>query len=155
MKKIGVDKPAVQEQLVAKTSNPLHLRLKSEEAGVYELQINSTAEAKKGLLVRLDRPAVRTLPAQGQGYFFVPRDTRAIGVKMSGHAVLLDASGKVVFDNQVDANDIIPVAVPSGSDDQLWYFQGDLIELVGAPPYVAARPEDMLVPEELIKTGPR
>lgn len=151
--KLGDEKPTAHEDLMGSSPQALHLRLEADQAGVYELKVDpgTGAAPGSGVLVRLDCPAVRKLPASEQGYFFVPAQSQALSVTMSGRAVLLDAAGEVMLDKWLDADTTLRIEVPDGSDDQLWFFQGQLKDLVGAPPYVAARPEQMLVPLELVQ----
>jgi hypothetical protein len=145
---VGAAKPLVAETLTGNSSHPIRLSLRAEAQGLYELQIAPAPGAKGGVKIDYDVPGVTGLPASGAGYFFVPRGTVALSITTSGHAVLLDATNRVMLDEQFGKKTTRIVKVPAGSDGQPWYFQGKLEQLDGVPPYVAARREALLAPAE-------
>ena len=87
-------------------------------------------------------------------YFYVPRGTRKVG----GYAThpsgrLLDAQGRtaLAFD-AMDRPGYFSVEVPAGQDGRLWKFEhcaGSRM-LMTVPPYLAARPADLLLPREVV-----
>ena len=87
-------------------------------------------------------------------YFYVPRGTRTVG----GYAThpsgrLVDARGRtaLAFDG-MDRAGYFSVAVPEGQDGRLWKFEhcaGSRM-LMTVPPYLAARPADLLLPREVV-----
>jgi hypothetical protein len=149
--KVGAAEPIAAETLVSESIQPIYLRLPAAEEGVYELKVAPAPGVQQaGVLVQFDAPAVKS-PGAGEGYFFVPKGTKVFSVKTSGHTVILDAAGKVVLDELFDNAAVRAIEVPAGSDNQVWYFQGAITVLNGVPPYIAAHPDAMLAPREVLQ----
>ncbi|MBS3764368.1 MAG: DUF4838 domain-containing protein, partial [Planctomycetes bacterium] len=88
-------------------------------------------------------------------YFYVPKGTKVVGgFTTSTNGVLLNASGKKVFDfGQLDSADYFSVPVSDGEDGRLWKFYrgtGDR-RLMTVPPYLARDEEELLLPREVVE----
>jgi len=149
--KVGEKKPIAQETLVSEDVQPVIVRLRAAAEGLYELKVAAAGKQNQtGIRVNYEVPGV-TSPGVSEGYFFVPRGTEILGVTTSGHAVILDAKGKVMLDEWFDNEAPHVIVVPKGSDNQVWYFQGPMKDFLGIPPYVAGQRDFMLAPAEILK----
>lgn len=95
-------------------------------------------------------------------YFYVPKGTKHVAgwasriaswaPRISGK--LVDPDGQAVIDFSKTEDGWFKTPVKPGQDGKLWKFvdsQGDR-RLVTVPPYLARRPQDLLLPKEVIET---
>jgi len=94
-------------------------------------------------------------------FLLVPKGTKSfvIGLPSVGQArstvrLHLSDGTSVLEDKDVRAGDELSVKVPPGLDGSIWGLELSslrcVIELYGVPPYVAAHPSELLVPEETL-----
>lgn len=88
-------------------------------------------------------------------YFYVPRGTPSVGgftTHLTGR--MRDSEGDLVLDfTTMERTGYFNVPVPEGRDGAFWRFEhcaGDRI-LMSVPPYLAARPADLLLPREVVQ----
>ena len=85
-------------------------------------------------------------------YFYVPKGTKRIGLyAATGGGHLLDPAGKRVLDLGKHSGRFLSAPVSEGMDGKLWKLDhvAGRISLINVPPYLAARPEQLLLPEEI------
>jgi hypothetical protein len=94
-------------------------------------------------------------------YFYVPKGTKIVGGWASRIAnwaprasgKLLDADGREVLDFGKSEEGWFKVPVAKGQDGRPWKFensQGQRL-LMTVPPYLARRPQDLLLPVEVVE----
>lgn len=150
--KVGATQPTAEETFVSSDSVPIYVTKYVATTGLYELKIAPALQGGMSVKFSVNVPCVTKLELGArEGYFFVPRNTQTFGLKCAGHVVLIDAAGRVMFDELLENDSLRNIAVSAGSDGQVWYFQGNLGELFGVPPYVAAKRDAMLAPAELLQ----
>lgn len=102
-------------------------------------------------LPRLDEPLC----------FFVPRGTRAFVLRLhaagtsSSDIRIYGPDGQLLSDEKnLPSGWDISVTVPEGADGKIWAFSlkslRSTIQLLGVPPYVARRPDELIVPREAL-----
>ncbi len=94
---------------------------------------------------------------QWMGYFYVPKGTRLIGLFGGGHGELRDSQNRPHFWLNGRERNFYSVPVPPGEDGKVWkvrYIQGDL-RLLTVPPYFAATPRGLLLPQEVVERDRR
>lgn len=87
-------------------------------------------------------------------YFYVPKGTKFIGAYGQARAGgLYDADGQLVMDFNDRGADYLSIPVPKGQDGRLWKAASPSgrLRLMNVPPYVAGRPEDLLLPVEVVE----
>ena len=86
-------------------------------------------------------------------YFYVPRETKAIGLFGGGHGEVRDSQDRPHFWLNGRAPGFYAVPVPQGEDGKVWrirYGQGS-IRLLTVPPYFARSPRELLLPADVVK----
>ena len=137
------------------------LKLRLPEPGVYRIDLNDGLDSTEvtwpeGQLMSWkmtleDRP--RMLTGRWAMFFFVPSGTARIGLYADiGGGRLVQPDGKKAkdFSGGVPGR-FLSVGVPEGMDGKLWKFEfmAGKISLLNVPPYLAARPDELLLPAEL------
>lgn len=87
-------------------------------------------------------------------YFYVPKGTRVIGAYSEASAGKLhDPTGNPVLDLAQTTDDYVSIEVAEGQDGKLWSVRSlaGRFRLLNVPPYAAAKAEDLLLPEEVVK----
>ncbi|NOY80103.1 MAG: DUF4838 domain-containing protein [Kiritimatiellaeota bacterium] len=90
-------------------------------------------------------------------YFYVPKGTRTLAFHGGEHGEILDSAGRVLFWLNGRQPDFYTVAVPEGEDGAFWrvrYGRG-AVRLLNVPPYFARRPEELLLPPEVVEADRR
>lgn len=155
-------KKVVTEGRLKLDGEPHKLEIKVPEAGLYFFEVDDSAAGWR-MRIEAGRP-VTLLNRRGsrylhlgqmqQMYFYIPKGTRELYYFWSGgpHKVL-GPDGKPIREVKV-SDEVVTVAVPAGADGrcwslsprghgQLWFFN--------APNNVAASPEALLLPRELVR----
>jgi hypothetical protein len=88
-------------------------------------------------------------------YFYVPKGTGTVGgFAGSTTGTMLDSDGNQVFDfTQMEGAGYFKVDVPPGRDGTLWRIKSALgvRRLMTVPPYMAASPQHLLLPREVVE----
>lgn len=144
------------------------LNVKIEKGGVLadfkgRPHVLSAAINPRGNLLRLEKESDRNIPKskgahQTCYYFYVPRGTHDFLVEASVPGrnkvpvTFRTGSGNVIVKEAGDASKECLVPVAEGEDGGVWSLSTDAdrgrIALGGIPPWVATRPENLLVPKE-------
>lgn len=139
------------------------LQLKTAFSGLHRLVVN---DRQAGTSLILPEGIAATLrsspeePAKLTGrwslYFYVPKGTKIVGGFSDGVGSLLDGTGKVVHEFG-KAPGYFSVPVPPGQDGTLWLFRNSIGRrmLMTVPPYLARSPEELLLPEEVVRADAR
>jgi hypothetical protein len=135
------------------------LTLKLPTPGLYRITASdgsdrTTVEFPPELPRVYELSLTRTSPHGGArfGYFYVPRGTTTIGLYSacsSGAIVAPDGKEALKF---TGAADYFAIAVAPGQDGQLWQLRdaSGQLRLLTVPPYLAANPAHLLLPQEVI-----
>ncbi len=89
-------------------------------------------------------------------YFYVPRDTKVIGLFGGGSGEILDPDGGTAFAMEGRKPGYYTFPVPQGQAGKLWKIRraSGAIRLLTVPPYLARSPEELLLPREVVVAGP-
>jgi hypothetical protein len=144
---------------------PHAVELPTPHAGLHWVEAMTLGDRVK---VDIDGPCVLESGIESPGhwpvggwslYFYVPRGTaRVAGYAAEPTGRLLDAEGREVFAFQsLGKPGYFSVAVPRGQDGKAWKFTGVTGQrlLMTVPPFLARRPEDLLLPEEVVERDRR
>ncbi len=97
----------------------------------------------------------RFIVGRDNWYFYVPKGTRVLGAYAdSTGGVIADPAGKTVFSFEDKSfSDYLAIPVPPGQDGKLWSAQriAGKLQLLTVPPYGADRPENLLLPEDVVR----
>jgi hypothetical protein len=85
-------------------------------------------------------------------YFYVPRGTEVLSIYGGNHGEIRDSAGRTVFWLNGREQGEYHVAVPAGEDGRLWSIRygRSAVCLVNVPPYLARRPSELLLPNEIV-----
>jgi len=161
---IGVEKMGFSEvdtAVVPEDQQWHEVRLMAEKRGVYRI---TWSERMTGTQVKWPDDLPRTvLISEGHRkqvsgryswYFYVPKGTGVVGAySQAGGGGLYNAAGEQVFDFKNGETDYISVEVPQGQDGKLWSVRklAGRFRLLNVPPYAAAKADDLLLPQEVLK----
>ena len=135
--------------------------LTAKEPGLHRVVVNDGKDSTKiewpeGLPVSFTstpEDPVNSFYSQWAGYSYVPKGTQVIGFFGGEHGELLDSQGRVVFWLNGRDNNYHSADVPQGQDGRFWwarYVRGPL-HLLTVPPLFARRPQELLLPREVIE----
>ena len=82
-------------------------------------------------------------------YAWVPKGTRTVGLHSSAEGGELRLpDGTRALDLTAPGGKFLSVPVPKGTDGRLWRFHGvaGRVSLISIPPYLARRPDELLLP---------
>ncbi len=86
------------------------------------------------------------------GYFYVPKETKTIGIFGGEHGEVRDSQDRPHFWLNGREPNFYSVPVPPGEDGKFWrvrYCRGP-VRLLTVPPYFAKTPGELLLPEEVL-----
>lgn len=156
---------------------PLLLGFKATRDGLYRLNVKmqqggvrADFKGRPHVLAAAAKPGKSVLPNDKVSgpesrnntryYFYVPKGTRDFLIDAASpggkqaHVTFETADGKAVTQVQVNSSAECLVHVPQDRDGCIWSLSLDAsrgqVGLVGVPPWLAAHPEDLLVPRELV-----
>jgi hypothetical protein len=156
-----VEGKAADEATVPTDGRPHQVVLKTAQAGLHRIE---WSDNMSGAAIEwpTDRPMTLELTL-GPRYdaetytfwFYVPKGTRMVGgFAKGGTGAVLDPAGKAVY--QLQGTGYFRLPVPPGQDGRLWRFQGHVNKahfmLMTVPAMVALRPQDLLLPQEVVRT---
>ncbi len=137
------------------------IRVEVRRAGTYRLHMDDFAagwqiqyQPGKPYAWALERGRrAYSLGNTGSLYFYVPKGTKTIAYHVEGSAhVVFDGTGTEVAKVPRQPGNVIVIPVPAGRDGQAWCLKGlsrTHLWFYNCPNYIAARAEDLLVPESV------
>ncbi len=147
---------------------PHELQLDLPEAGVYQIRIKAGAMAVRmgftgpGGLVASRRQPAHVIGGVGRLYFYVPQGTPGFALQLRSPdglvaVTIFDPEGQSALKStgHYAAGEEFAVKVPVGMDGRVWSLSLGRCEdieglmLVGVPPYLSQRPEQLLIPREV------
>ncbi len=153
----ATDGEAVDHATVPADGKPHAVVLKSEHPGLHWVEL-----ADHSAMTKVQWPAnvPWTVPVEKSRisgrptlYFFVPRGTKVIGGYANSNGPIYDPEGKQVFAMPAKAG-FFTIPVKPGQDGKLWAAKVSVssggLKLMTVPPYMATRPEQLLLPREVV-----
>lgn len=137
------------------------VRLEVKEPGLYRLTLDDGNDrtlfqwnSPLPLTIRstLDEPMNGRFSEPWQLYFYVPKGTKVLGLFGGEHGEVRDSADRPVLWLNGRPPNYYSVEVPEGEDGRLWsfrYARGSM-RLLTVPPCLARRPEELLLPAEVI-----
>lgn len=136
--------------------------LEAESAGLHRIDLDDGMD-----LTRVTWPADQSMtwpmsledyPRKMTGrwglFFYVPKGTERVGLyAATGGGYLVDHSGQRVLELGKHSGRFLSAPVPEGMDGKLWKLDhaAGRVSLINVPPFLAATPEQLLLPEELVR----
>jgi len=154
--------PVDQNESVPPEGKEHLVQLSTPHAGLHTVEWNDGSDMSR-VLAPDDLPLTYrsgiedTFRASGRWslYFYVPRGTKVVGgYATTNNGSLLDGDGNQVFSfEDLEQAGHFSVPVAEGQDGKLWKLErcSGARLLMTVPPYLAASPEDLLLPREVVK----
>ncbi len=111
---MGGQEPVQSGSLRSEKAQSLYLWLKAKQAGLYVVDVQTPKGQDGRVEVRFDVAGVYPLDQPkpglpGTGFFFVPKGTKAVGLNITGRAIVpgcigQGAAGRVDFQEKADAH---------------------------------------------------
>ncbi len=169
----GTDRYADVESGETPADDEMHdIVFRTRGAGLYALQANCSSKAtnrplawddRSGHLITMDISDGQWGPGSNRwGWFLVPAGTRQVAIWMSDvRQVVYGSNGaKILYDGRQEKGgaDVVAIDVPEGEDGKIWKLYAPnyvcTFALLNVPPYVAASPNQLLMPAECRYTDP-
>jgi hypothetical protein len=90
-------------------------------------------------------------------YFYVPKGTKTLGFFVNGSGEIQDSNGTKLYamPSSRSGGTYDSIAVPAGQDGKVWrlYKYLGYWQLLTVPPYLARKPEELMLPKEVVDAG--
>ncbi len=148
---------AVAETLLPIDGEARSYRFASPFAGTQRLELSANdggtmIEYPPGTRAVREASSARPMTAMApwQGCIYLPPGTDTVGGYFNGRLTLVDQEGVQRY-HQVNETGFFAVPAELRETGQAWQiiFQGDSLQLMTVPPYLARTPQELLVPQEV------
>jgi uncharacterized protein DUF4838 len=136
------------------------IMLKAVEVGLHKITINDGGDMTRvswkpstPLTVISSLENLAKLSGRWSLYFYVPKETKYVGMYAEGTGSLMNESGEIVFQFENRKPNFYKIEVPDGQDGTCWKFHqntGTRI-LMTVPPCLARNTKELLLPEEIVR----
>lgn len=133
--------------------------LKFKDKGLHILSVSDGSDLSEVVFPQNQQPTVEVsedystnFNRASEGYFYVPKGTKVVGGYSSSAGMqVIDAKGQVVL--KVGKSGYFHVEVPAEQDGKIWSLKGlsGKLMLMTVPPFVCAKADQLLVPEDVLK----
>ncbi|MGB0583299.1 MAG: DUF4838 domain-containing protein, partial [Limisphaerales bacterium] len=153
-----------EDQSIPPDGESRTIHLKAAAAGLHRINLDDGMDLTRVTWPE-DQPmtwpmSLENYPRKMSGrwalHFYVPKGTKRVGLyAATGGGYLVDPSGKRVLDLGKHSGRFLSAPVGAGMDGKLWMFDhvAGRVSLINVPPFLAATPEQLLLPEELVPWG--
>ncbi len=135
------------------------ITLKTQAKGLHVINLNDhgagtlvTADDGTAFVMESSKEQTAHLRNRWTMYFYVPKETKAIGGYSTGAGQLKDSTGTTVFNFDSIPN-YFDVPVGDGQDGKVWSFTDSLGDraLMTVPPYLATTAQQLLLPQSVVE----
>ena len=152
----------VEDRSVPPDGASHEVTLAVKEAGLYKLavddgqdrtQVECLSDLPWTVRASLDEPLSHFYSEPWDLCFYVPKETKVVGLFGSEYGEVCDPTGKKALSLVNQKKGYYSITVPEGQDGQVWTLQhcrGSVI-LLTTPPYLATTPKALLLPAEVVR----
>ena len=166
----GASQTGEQETLVASDRSvppdgkPRTISLQVKEPGLHKLQIadggdHTSVEWKPGTRFSYRSTVDQPIKTHGRWtlYFYVPRNTKVVGLHGGSYGTITNADGEEVFSLNGRKTSFYSIPVANDQSGRLWRINHAAggIRLLTVPPYLARSAEELLLPREVVERDKR
>lgn len=156
----GQNNPSISHEESAPDGVERSITLRVQHAGLHRITVSDGGDMTKvawkpgtpmTIASSLDEPG--NLSGSWSLCFYVPKNTKTIGLYADGSGTLLDNTGNISYKFGGRRSGFCAVKVPDGQDGAIWKFHRctGVKRLVTVPPYLAGNAGELLLPREVVE----